>query len=155
MEPGSNQYMILPVAVVRAAAALPAAPTWDTDPLVEVMVMGYGTGTFYVTYTRAAVGGAVDLQLQFALYLEDQAGVEDWFTQSLYAPGAVVGGIETASAIQTEYITYTSTAAGAENFVLDPIVLGGTVSRVRLRCRESGVPGTPGACHIFAQFGGL
>lgn len=155
MQPGSNQYMIVPVQTVRADAELPAAPTWDTDPLLEIFCMGYGTMTLYITYLRAAVGGAVDVQVQMTPYTADEEDVEDWFTQSLYAPGAVALGVDSASLLQREYITYTSTAAGAENFVLDPIELGGTVTRIRVRCRESGVPGTPGDCHIVGYFGGL
>ena len=99
-------------ATIRAAAALPAAGAWEAAP-TELASAGYLWATFYITYTRGAAGGAVDTQLQFSPYAADLAGVEDWFTQSLYDAGVLAAGTDVTSNIQRELITYTSTAAGA------------------------------------------
>jgi len=136
---------------VRAAAALPVAGAWDATP-TEVACAGFNWVTFYITYTRDAAGGAVDFQIHTSPYAADQAGVEDWFYQSIYAAGAVAAGADTTSNVQREVITYGSTAAGAETFVYGPVSLDGTVERLRVRCCESGVPGSPGDCHIVAVF---
>jgi hypothetical protein len=61
---------------VRADAALPAAGAWDADP-VEFNVWGYSTVTFYITYTRGAVGGEVDWIIESSPRSADAAGVED------------------------------------------------------------------------------
>lgn len=136
---------------VRAAAALPLAGAWDAAP-TEVACAGFSWVTFYLTYTRGAAGGAVDFQIHTSPYAADLAGVEDWFYQSIYSPGAVAAGADTTSNVQRELVTYGSTAAGAETFVYGPVILDGTVERLRVRCRESGVPGTVGACHVVAVF---
>lgn len=149
-EPGSNQYYTAPVQTARAAAALPAAGAWDAAPL-ELYCAGYRICNLYIVYTRAAAGGAMDFQLQVSPRSADAGGVEDWFAASAYDVGAVAAGVDTASAIQREVITYTSTAAGAEDFVF-AFVLGPGVERIRIPCRESGVVGNPGAVHIVAHF---
>lgn len=136
---------------VRAAAALGAAGIWDAAP-TEVACAGFNWVVFYFTYTRGAAGGAMDFQIHTSPYSADLAGVEDWFYQSLYGAGAVVAGTDTTSNIQRELVTYGSTAAGAETFVYGPVQLDGTVERVRIRCRESGIPGTVGDCHIVGVF---
>jgi len=136
---------------VRAAAALPALGAWDAAP-TEVACAGFNWVTFYFTYTRGAAGGAMDFQIHISPYAADIAGVEDWFYQSIYGAGAVAVGADTTSNVQRELVTYGSTAAGAETFVYGPVVLDGTVERLRVRCRESGVPGTAGNCHVVAVF---
>jgi hypothetical protein len=136
---------------VRAAAALPLAGAWDAAP-TEVACAGFNWAMFYFTYTQGAAGGAVDFQIHTSPYAADLAGVEDWFYQTIYGAGAVAAGVDTTSNVQREVITYGSTAAGAETFVYGPVVLNGTVERLRVRCRESGVPGTVGACHVVAVF---
>jgi len=137
--------------VARAAAALGAAGIWDAAP-TEVVCAGALSVTYYLTYTRGGAGGAVDSQIQTSPYSADRAGVEDWFTQDIYAGAAVVPGADTTSTIQRELITYQAVAAAAEMYVLDPIDLGGTVERIRIRCRESGNVGLPGDVHIVAMF---
>jgi len=136
---------------MRAAGALPAAGAWDATP-TEVSCAGFNWVMFYNTYTRGAAGGAMDFQAHSSPYAVDQAGVEDWFYQSIYGAGAVAAGADTTSNVQRELITYGSTAAGAETFVYGPVRLDGTVERLRVRCRESGVTATPGASHIVAVF---
>lgn len=136
---------------MRAAAALPAAGAWDATP-IEVACAGFDWVRFYITYTRGAVGGAMDFQLSTSPYSADLAGVEDWFPQTIYAGGAVVAGVDTTSNLQREVITYGSTAAGAENPGYGPIRLDGVVERIRIACRESGVPDTQSTCHIVAVF---
>jgi hypothetical protein len=136
---------------VRAAAALPALGAWDAAP-TEVACAGFDWVMLYFTYTQGAAGGAMDFQVHVSPYAADIAGVEDWFYQSIYAAGAVAAGADTTSNVQRELITYGSTAAGAETFVYGPVRLDGTIERVRVRCRESGVTANPGDCHVVAVF---
>ena len=136
---------------VRAAAALPALGAWDATP-IEVACAGFDWVMLYFTYTRDAVGGAMDFQAHISPYAADLAGVEDWFYQSIYAGGAVAAGGDTISNVQRELVTYGSTAAGAETFAYGPLRLDGTIERIRIPCRESGVTGSPGDCHIVGVF---
>jgi hypothetical protein len=136
---------------VRAAAALPAAGGWDATP-TEVACAGFNWMMLYFTYTQGAAGGAVDFQMHVSPYAADIAGVEDWFYQSVYGAGAVAAGADTTSNVQRELVTYGSTAAGAETFVYGPVILDGTVERLRVRCRESGATANPGDCHVVAVF---
>jgi hypothetical protein len=136
---------------IRAAAALPALGGWDATP-TEVACAGFNWAMFYFTYTQGAAGGAMDFQMHISPYAADLAGVEDWFHQTIYGAGAVAAGADTTSNVQRELVTYGSTAAGAETFVYGPVRLDGTIERLRVRCRESGVPGTAGTCHIVAVF---
>ena len=137
--------------VARAAAALGAAGIWDAAP-TEVVCGSALSVTYYITYTRGGAGGAMDSQIQTSPYSVDRAGVEDWFTQDVYAAGAVNPGADTASTIQRDVVTYQAVAAAAEMYPLDPIDLGGTVERIRIRCLESGNVGAPGTAHIVAMF---
>jgi len=132
----------------RASAALPAQGAWDTP--TEVAIAGIDAITLYITYTRGAANGAFDFQIQTSPYAVDVLVVENWFSQSLYAPGTLAAGADTTSHDQRELVTYTSTAAGAEPFVFGPIDLDSTVERIRVRARESGVTATPGTLHIVA-----
>lgn len=136
---------------IKAAATLPTLGAWDTP--TEVAPAGFDWVMLYFTYTQAAVGGAVDFQMQVSPYAADSLVVENWFCQSAYAVGAVVAGADTTSAIQRELVTYGSTVAGAaQMFTYGPVRLDGTVERIRIRTRESGVTGTPGDCHIVGMF---
>lgn len=137
-------------AEIKAAATLPAAGAWDTP--IEIACAGFDWVMFYFTYTRGAAGGAVDFQIQTSPYSADVAGVEDWFPQSVYAAGAVAVNADTASNVQRDIVTYGATAAAVETWNYGPIFLDGTVERLRIRTRESGVAGTPGDCHIVAVF---
>ncbi len=133
----------------RVAAVLTAV--WDLTPL-ELPCPGFTHVTIDITYTRGGVGGAVDTQVQTSPYSADRAGVEDWFTEDIFSAGAVAAGNDVASRIQRNVLTYQATAAGAENYVLDPIELGGTMERLRVLCLESGNVGALGDCHIVAIF---
>jgi len=141
-----------PVAL-RASAALAAAGAWDATPTASFS-SGADHVTLAFTYTRGAAGGAFDWQLEvspYAIVGNVPAGAAEWITESLYASGGVVGGADTQSRVQREYQTYGSTAAGAEDFVYGPIALHGTIERIRVRARESGVVGTPGTLSIVAE----
>ena len=133
----------------RAAAALPAAGAFDAAP-TEIDTTGLDAVTLYITYERGAVGGAVDLRIDYSPYSADQAGIEDWFQQTIYDPGGVVAGADTTSNLQRELLSYGSTGAGAETFVY-AIRLNGAVERMRIAAAESGVVGTPGDCHIVGR----
>lgn len=132
------------------AETLEAAGAWDTP--TEVACAGFDWVMLYFTYTRDAVGGAMDFQVQASPYAVDLVGVEDWFPQSAYAVGAVVAGADTASAIQREIVTYGSTAGVAETWSYGPVRLDGTVERICVYTRESGVTANPGDCHIVGIF---
>ncbi len=152
MEPGSNQNLIDSLLTLRASAVLEAAGAWDPAP-VEVPCVGMEAITFYISYTRGGAAGAVDFQVEYSPYSADVAGVEDWFTMSIYGAAAVGAGADTTSLLQRELITYTPTAALIENFVYGATGLKNTVERLRVRCRESGNAGAPGTAHIVALFG--
>lgn len=130
---------------MRADGALTAA--WVVSGETNVWT---ATGlTFSFTYERGAVGGAVDWQIQVSIYSVAAlvpAGFDEWITASIYAAGAVVAGVDTASAVQREYEYYASTAGGDESWAYT-LELPTPIERVRIRVRESadhGVPGTPG-----------
>ena len=133
----------------RAAAALPAAGAFDAAPL-EIDTAGMDVLVLYVTYTRGAVGGAVSVRPEYSPRSADAAGVEDWFRQTIYSPGAVALNADTTSITQHEDFQYGSLGATAENFVYT-LQLGGAVERVRVACAESGVVGNPGSCHIVGR----
>jgi len=135
----------------RALAVLPPAGAYDAAPLeLESGLMKWVT--LSVTYIRGAVNGAVDLMIETSPYnqaAEVPAGAQEWFTSTLYVAGAAPGPV--GSDVYEEFITYTSTAA-TNAYTYGPIRLGGTIPRLRVSCRESGVVGTPGTCHITAYF---
>ena len=134
---------------VRAAAALPAAGAWDTDPLVEIITAGLEQLTLYITYDEdaQATDGAVNFRIEYSPYYADAAGVEDWFPMPLYDAGALVPGADVTSQIQRENITYDPTVATAETFIY-AVTIAGTVERLRVPCREIGDTDNPGECHI-------
>lgn len=138
--------------VLRATAVLPAAGAWDAAPIEGACAMAQSI-TLTFTYTRGAVNGAFDWQLQTSEYgnvTVVPAGANEWNAESLQASGAVAAGVETMSRVQTEYQTYQEQSTGAaESFVYGPITLDG-VERLRVRARESGVAGTPGTLQISA-----
>lgn len=134
----------------RASAALPAAGAWETSP-TELFVSEASWLTVFLTYTRGAAGGAYDWQLEsspYSLTAAVPAGAQEWGDPLAYAVGAVAAGADTQSQAQEEYINYESTGAAAEMQVFGPIHLGGAVERIRIRCRETGVVGTPGTLQI-------
>lgn len=135
----------------RASAVLPAAGAWDAAP-TEFFCTGAKHALIHFTYTLGAAGGAFDWQLQtsaYSLAANAPAGAQAWATQSLYDPGALAAGVDTQSRAQREYVTYRATvAAVVESFVYGPVDLEGTVERMRIPARESGVTGTPGTLQI-------
>ena len=140
--------------VLRASAALAAAGAWDAAPTVSFSAQVRNI-TLAFTYTRGAAGGAFDWQLEVSPYSVAAlvpAGASEWLTgDAIYAAGAVAAGVDTQSLVQREYQTYTSQGAAAEDFVIGPVALNGTIERVRVRARESGVVGTPGTLQITAE----
>ena len=137
---------------LRADAALGAAGAWDAAP-TESFSSGAQFITLSFTYERGAAGGAFDFQLETSLYAvvgNVPTGASEWDIASLYASGAVAAGVDSQSRVQREYDTYASTGAGDESWPYGPIALVGTVERVRIRARESGVVGTPGDLVISA-----
>ena len=131
---------------MRASAALPAAGAWDATPTTQ-NVAGARYVMLSFTYTRGAATGAFDWQIQSSIYSiagNVPAGAGEWADESIYAGGAVVAGADTQSRAQAEYATFQATGAAAETFTVGPIELDGTIERLRIPCRESGVTGTPG-----------
>ena len=144
----------LDVQEARASAALPAAGAWDATP-TEMASPYFDYVTLSFTYTRGAAGGAFDWQIETSPYsvaANVPVGASEWVTESIYAAGAVAAGADTTSLVQRELQSYTSQGAAAEDFVYGPIALNGTVERIRVRARESGVVGTPGTLQIQANF---
>lgn len=141
---------VTPLQTARASAALPAAGAWETSP-TELVIAEAEYITLFMTYTRGAAGGAFDWQMETSPYSVAAlvpAGAQEWGDPVAYAVGAVAAGVDVQSLMQEEYITYTSTGAAAEMQGFGPIALGGAAERVRVRCRESGVAGTPGTLQI-------
>lgn len=141
-----------PVQTARAAAVLEAAGAFDPTP-TEMPCPYADHVTFYITYTRGAVGGDAQFRVEPSPYSSDQAGVEDWFLASVFAAGGVVSGVDTLSNLQRGNVEYGSTGAGAETVVYGPFLLRKTAERIRFLARESGVLGTPGTMHVVAMFG--
>ena len=134
----------------RVSAALAGAGAWDATPL-EFPAAYADNLTLSFTYTRGGAGGAFDWQMETSAYgvaANVPAGASEWVTQPIYDSGAVAAGADTQSRVQREYQTYQATAAGAEDFHFGPISLAGTVERIRIRARESGNVGAPGALQI-------
>ena len=101
---------------MRASAALPAAGAWDAAP-TEQAIFGASGMTLSFTYTQGAAGGAFDYQIEVSpegVAGDVPAGASEWVTESVYAAGGVVAGVDTQSREQREYQTYQATAAGAE-----------------------------------------
>ena len=141
--PGAN-----PV-TVRASAALPAAGAYDAAP-TEFPTANIDNITLYATYTRGNAGGAVTLHIEQSPYSADVVGVQSWFRTACVACGTISSGSDTTQNAQRANVVYGATGAGAENFVIGPLELYGTVERMRVACAESGQTGTPGTCHIVA-----
>jgi len=139
--------------ILRASAALEAAGAWDPTP-TESFTSGAQNVTLAFSYTRGAAGGAVDFQIEVSPYAvvgNVPAGASEWVTQSIYAAGGVIAGADTTSLVQRELQSYTSQGAALEDFVFGPIALNGTIGRIRVTARESGVIGTPGLLQITVE----
>ncbi len=140
--------------VMRASAVLLGAGAWDVAP-TEVFCAGAEGVTFSLTYTRGAVNGAYYWQMEFSIYAvvgDVPAGAQEWADQSLLAPGAVVVNVDSQSQVQEDHQEYGAKQAAAEAYVFGPINLEFKPQRIRIRCRESGVVGTPGTLQITGYF---
>lgn len=138
---------------LRASAALTAAGAWDAAP-TESSCMNAQNISLAFTYTRGAAGGAFEFQIEVSIYAlagNAPAGASEWVTQSLYEADAVAPGADSTSEVQREMQTYTSQGAAAEDFVFGPLALNGTIERIRVRTRETGVIGTPGTLQVAAE----
>ena len=136
--------------VMRVSAALAAQGAWDTP--IEQNIFGAQGLTLSFTYTRGALGGAFDYQLELSPYSVGTlapAGAAEWVTEALYDAGAVAVGVDTQSREQREYQTYGSQGAAAEDYQID-FELQAPYERIRIRARESadGVTADPGTLQI-------
>ena len=139
--------------ILRASAALEAAGAWDPTP-TESFSSGARNLALSFTYTRGAVNGAFDWQLEISLYsiaANVPTGASEWITESIYAGGAVVAGADTTSMVQREIQSYEATGAALEDIGYGLISFEKNVERIRVRARESGVVGTPGLLQITAE----
>lgn len=140
---------ISPIQQAKASAALPGAGAWTVP--IELDVRTAQVLGIYFSYTRGAAGGAFDLKVEVSPWLvnaDAPAGANVWYQTTLYDPGVLAAGADTQSRIQREYLTYQATGAAIEAGVYGAIDLGGTVSRVRISARESGVVLTPGTLQL-------
>lgn len=137
--------------ILRISAALPAAGAWDAAPIESFSTNALNM-SLHFTYTRGAVGGAFDWQLEYSHYSVAAlvpAGASEWVTMALYAPGPVAAGADSMSRAQAEYVTFQPLTAAAEDYEFD-VQLNRVIERTRIRCRESGVVGTPGTLQVTA-----
>ena len=129
---------------------MPAQGAWDTP--TEQNIFGTQGLTLSFTYTRAAVGGAFDYQIELSPYSIGTlapAGAAEWVTEALYDAGAVALGADTQSREQREYQTYGSQGAAAEDYQID-FELQAPYERIRISARESadGDQNNPGTLQI-------
>lgn len=134
---------------VRVTAALPAAGAWETSAWFPCA--GFHWLTLYLEYQRGAAGGAVEFYLLFRPGELTPGLAKGTYRMSVYAVGPVVAGADTASLLQRETVTYTSTAAASEGPIFGPLELRGTAEDFAVVMRETGVPGNPGDCGIDVQ----
>ena len=138
--------------ILRVSGALAAAGAWDATPL-ETSALGAGGISFSFTYTRGAVGGAFDWQMEASIYgvaANVPAGSAEWIPESLYAAGVLAAGADAQSRAQREYQTYAAVGAAAESFIY-ALRVGTPIERIRVICRESGAVGTPGTVQVTAN----
>ena len=136
----------------RVLAALPAAGAWDATPL-ELQCAPFQFVTLFMRYTEGeqAADGAVDFMIEISPDAPGVAGAT-WYQLTEYAPAVLAAGVDSQSFIQQEFITYTAVGATEELFVYGAIELRGTIQRIRIAARESGVAGTPGDFGIEVLF---
>lgn len=135
--------------VARASAALPAAGAFDASPII-LPCSDFSFVTFYISYTRGGIGGAVTLK-PLASPLSDT--LASFYQLSAVDVGTLVAGSDLVHIIQRQAVKYTTGGAPAELFTYGPIELRGTVERLQVPCAESGAAGTPGTCAVLALFG--
>lgn len=141
--------LVEPIQRIRAVDALPAAGAWEIGAWFPCA--GFHWLSLYIHYQRGAAGGAVEFYLLFRPGPITPGAALGTFQMSAYAVGPVVVGADTASQLQRESVTYTSTGAAAEGPIFGPIALRGTAEYFAINCRETGVPGTPGNFGVDVQ----
>ena len=129
--------------VARASAALLGAGALDATPTV-LITAGMDHIRLVCTYTRGAAGGAFEMIIETS----GESSGTGWERATLYAAGVVAAGGDTTSTFQREGLEYAATAAAAEVVNFGPLTLAGTVERLRIAARETGVVGTPGTLEI-------
>ena len=143
-----NEPALVPNNVrMRVVAALPAAGAdWESD---WIPCRNFLWATFYMHYDRAVAAaiGEVTFHLEFRIALFGGA-----FSMSAYAVGGVAAGVDTASLIQREVVSYRATGAAAEGFVWGPLALRGTVEDLRMIANETGDANNPGDFGVAVQF---
>ena len=143
-------------AILRISAVLLGAGAWDAAPL-EFSVTNFNKFTLQFTYTRGAVGGIFDYQIQTSIYSVAAlvpAGAGEWGDEVIYGAGPVVVAADTPSVIATEFQRYGSQGAAAETRSVGPMDLAEGIERLRIRARENGVVGTPGTLQLTGLFTG-
>ena len=141
--------LVEPIQRVRTVGILPAAGAWEISAWFACG--GFHWLTLYIHYQQGAAGGAVNFHLLFRPGPITPGAALGSFQMSAYAVGPVVAGVDTASLLQREAVTYTSTGVAAEGPIFGPIELRGTAEYFALACRETGVTGTPGNFGIDVQ----
>lgn len=136
--------------IARAYAALELLAAWDPAPL-ELYCVGAKSMALEIEYDEAAVGGAVDVWLQFSPYslaTQVPAGQSEWFSVAAKAIGLVAAGITTVSLIQPEINRFNPTIATVEGLILH-MDIPGSMERFRVLAREAGGV-APGTCGVVA-----
>lgn len=139
--------MIIPRIIHLASAALPAAGAFTAQTLFDVPP-GMTDLTFYVTYTRGAVGGFPAFRLQTGNGIElSRPTLIDGSSLAIVQPDGTV------TLAMAELVGPTPSGAGAIDFTLEYCIKQG-VTQLRLTAAEAGVEGTPGTMQITLTGGG-
>lgn len=131
----------------RAAALLPAAGAFDAAPIAMLCpYMVYVS--LFPTYTRGGAGGSFAFKLEAS---PDSTGTK-WYQLCLYAVGVITAGLDVQGSMQRESYLYKAVGAAAESFVFGPILLAGTIQRLRLFAQEVGNVGARGTLEVRAFY---
>jgi len=136
---------------LRAPAALEAAGAYDTP--VEVSVAGFTFITLFFQYIQGAAAqlpGAFTFIIESSPFAIDPGIFTEWYRSALYEGGNLAAGVDTASNIQREDITYQATGAVVETFTYGPIGIEGNIERIRISVCESGDVAEPGTLGLIA-----
>jgi hypothetical protein len=91
----------------------------------------------YFFYTRGAVTGKFQFQIQTSPWSSDQDSGESWAAGSVEQIGIVTPGADSSCVLQRDgYDEYQSIGATEEGFAVDYRICGGA-RRLRVRARES------------------
>ena len=124
----------------------------------EVYTADFEFMNLFFSYINATAGGGgiADIQIEYSPYSSDTEatgfGVEAWYQDVAFSIGAVASGLETASLVQQEHISYGAEGLTQENFMLQ-VALNRGMERLRISVLESGLPGTPGTLGIISSVG--